>query len=207
MNPAIKIISLAPSKKELAVETLAQAFQDDPIYTYVFPTIEERLLYTARLAEAMVICCLRYGRVDTTVEVAGVACWLSPGQAEMNLWRSLRTGFALPRAVIAFPKEARERMLGMVEHMDKVHKQTMDRPHWYLWMIGVKPGSQGQGLGSSLLRPVLNQADAESTPCYLETETESNVAFYEKRGFAIATTENVPGHDLKLWTMIREPID
>jgi len=205
MNPTIESIPLHPSQKRQAAETLAQAFRDDPIYTYVFPTIKERLPHTARMAEALITCSLRYGRVDTTPELTGVACWLRPGQTEMNLRRSLRTGFALQRAVIAFPKEARDRMLGMVGYMDKVHEQAMAKPHWYLWMIGVKPDIQGQGIGSRLLKPVLDQADADSKPCYLETETESNVAFYEKRGFTVATAEDVPNHNLKLWTMIREP--
>jgi len=72
-------------------------------------------------------------------------------------------------------------------------------------MIGVKPESRGLGIGSRLLQPVLEKADAAYLPCYLETETESNVAFCEKRGFAVATAQSVPGHDLKLWTMIRQP--
>jgi ribosomal protein S18 acetylase RimI-like enzyme len=205
MNAPAEPVLLEPSQKGQAAETLAQAFRNDPMYAYVFPEIADRLRYTRRMAEALITCSLRYGQVYTTPALTGVACWLQPGQTEMNLWRSLRTGFALERAVIAFPKEARERMLGIVGHMDKLRKQAMQRPYWYLWIIGVRPDSQGQGIGSSLLRPVLRQADASSLPCYLETETESNVAFYDKRGFTVAAAQQVAGQGLRLWTMIREP--
>ncbi len=205
MSSPATVIPLDPAAKRRAAETLAQAFRDDPVYTFVFPAIDDRLRYTARLAEALITSSLRYGEVYTTPDLTGVACWLRPGQTEFSFWQALRTGFPLQRAVMAFPKEARERMLSLVDYIDKLRRRTMQGPFWYLTIIGVSPTSQGKGVGSALLQPVLQQADAAATPCYLETETESNVAFYEKRGFAVVTAEELPGHPLKLWTMVRQP--
>jgi len=91
--------------------------------------------------------------------------------------------------------------------MDKIHKQIMDdKPHWYLWVLGVAPDSQGKGIGSRLIQPVLDCSDKEQISCYLETETERNVAFYEKRGFEVVSEGEVPGYDLKLWSLLREPL-
>jgi ribosomal protein S18 acetylase RimI-like enzyme len=81
----------------------------------------------------------------------------------------------------------------------------MLRPHWYLWALGVDPPYQGQGVGGQLLQPVLAEADAAGLPCYLETETERNVAFYRKHGFDVATAGPDPRQGVMVWTMVREP--
>jgi GNAT superfamily N-acetyltransferase len=44
-------------------------------------------------------------------------------------------------------------------------------PHWYLAFLGVEPSEQGRGVGSALLRPVLDRAAAEGAPAWLETAT------------------------------------
>ena len=68
--------------------------------------------------------------------------------------------------------------------------------------MGVSPVCQGQGIGGSLIQPVLKQADEEGLPCYLETDTPGAVRFYQKHGFEIVRTGEQP---LKFWTMKREP--
>ena len=79
-------------------------------------------------------------------------------------------------------------------NMEETRKQLLvKRPHWYLWALGVAPRCQGQGIGSKLIEPVLARADAEQTPCYLEALTEKNVAFYQKRGFAVVHESKLPG--------------
>jgi N-acetylglutamate synthase-like GNAT family acetyltransferase len=72
-------------------------------------------------------------------------------------------------------------------------------------VLGVEPSSQGQGLGTKLIQPGLARADEMSRLCYLETETESNVAFYQHRGFIVIDEGEVPGYGLKIWTMLRLP--
>ena len=53
--------------------------------------------------------------------------------------------------------------------------------------------------------PVLTKADAQGVPCYLETQTEGNVAFYRKRGFDTVLEEREPVGDLPIWFMVRPP--
>ena len=105
-----------------------------------------------------------------------------------------------------FPQDGRKQFLDGIGYLDKIHKEIMgSKPHWYLWVLGVAPNSQGQGIGSRLIQPVLDRADKEQIPCYLETETERNVKFYRKRGFEVVSEGEVPGGDLKLWSLLREP--
>jgi GNAT superfamily N-acetyltransferase len=135
----------------------------------------------------------------------GAACWLSPGNTEITLWRIVRTGLGLQRAVARFNPQARQGFLAALAYMDEIHKREVPGPHWYLWALGVEPTCQGQGIGGWLIQPVLTRADQEGVPCYLETETESNVTFYQKRGLQVVSDGLAPGQTLRIWAMLREP--
>lgn len=201
----LNLARLTAAQKAPAADLFTRSFQDDPAYTHIFPDPQERSRALRRVFDGVLTVALRYGQVDTTTGLHGVACWTLPGQHEVTLWRSLRTGFALQRPVFGFSSAARQRFMDVIGYIEKTHKQVMTRPHWYLWALGVDPPYQGQGVGSRLLQPVLAQADAARAPCYLETQTERNVAFYRRHGFAVATAEQVPHQDIMVWTMVREP--
>jgi len=46
--------------------------------------------------------------------------------------------------------------------------------------------------------------DAEGLPAYLESSKESNVPFYERHGFAVTETFDLPDGP-RLWLMWRDP--
>lgn len=202
----IEIVRLKPARRSRAVETLVAAFRDDPMYAYMCPDEAGRVLAMRGLWDAVLAFALTYGEVWTTPEVSGVACWLPPGRTAITPWQMVRTGFALPRAMLRFGGEARRRAMGVFDYTERLHRRAMPGRHWYLWALGVEPSAQGRGIGSGLLGPVLRRADGSGLPCYLETESERNVAFYRRHGFEVLTAERVPGHALALWTMARRPI-
>jgi GNAT superfamily N-acetyltransferase len=198
-------VRLDPAQRKRAAETLTQAFRSDPMYAYICPDEAERIRSVRGLWVAIITFSLIYGEIWTTPEVSGVACWLSPGHTAITSWQMLRTAFALPRAMMRFGGDARRRAMDVIGYTEKLHQRAMPGPHWYLWALGVAPVSQRQGIGGRLLGPILTRADAEGLPCYLETESEPNAAFYRKHGFEALTAEVVPGHGLMLWTMARKP--
>ena len=79
------------------------------------------------------------------------------------------------------------------------------QPHWYLATLGTAVEQQGKGVGSALMRPVLEHCDAEGIPCYLESSKERNVPFYRRHGFEVVEEVPLPGDGPMLWTMWREP--
>jgi ribosomal protein S18 acetylase RimI-like enzyme len=79
-------------------------------------------------------------------------------------------------------------------------------PHWYLVTLSVRPEFHRRGLGSQLVAPILERADREQVPCYLETSDPADVGYYERIGFrvanpALAAIPDGPAHV----TMRREP--
>ena len=78
-------------------------------------------------------------------------------------------------------------------------------PHWYLNVVSTLPSRQGQGLGSTILPPVLAEADAEGRPCYLESSNPRNVSLYLRHGF-VETGELPLPDGPSLIQMWREPV-
>lgn len=60
-----------------------------------------------------------------------------------------------------------------------------DQTFLYLWFIGVDPAYQKIGKGSTLLNQILQDANHQNRPVYLETSSLDNVRFYQKFGFEV----------------------
>jgi hypothetical protein len=55
------------------------------------------------------------------------------------------------------------------------------------------------------MKPGLEIADQQHLPCYLETHDEANIPYYQKRGFELVRSEQVPGVGLRFWCFVRQP--
>jgi predicted N-acetyltransferase YhbS len=75
------------------------------------------------------------------------------------------------------------------------------KPHWHLDPLTVKPGRQGQGIGTQLLTHFCKIVDESGLPAYLETDQPRNVRLYERFGFSV--TGEVPVFDVPTWFMWR----
>ena len=85
-------------------------------------------------------------------------------------------------------------------------KHTPPEPHWYLNMLATHPDWQRQGLGGALMGTVFETADAMGLPCYLETVTDVNVAYYRHHGFEVRSEWDLrAGDDVgpPMWGMLR----
>lgn len=77
-------------------------------------------------------------------------------------------------------------------------------PYWYLGVLATHPARQGEGLATAALAPVLNEADRLGVACCLETSTEANRRFYERRGFLEPTEVVIPAGP-PTWWLCRAP--
>jgi GNAT superfamily N-acetyltransferase len=111
----------------------------------------------------------------------------------------------MDEAARRFWPEEYHRFSTAYRHFEQVHHLQMAGPHWYLGLLGVSPGYQGQGLGRALLAPVLHRADHEGLPCYLETFVPQNVPFYEHRGFHVVDAGVEPHGQVPFWAIRRQP--
>src|SRR3990170_5668065 len=171
--------SLAPSGVSDAAATLAAAFHEDPLSRFLLPQEESRRRWLRLTMTADLRQVLPEGHVYTVGgdKVAGVVGWLRPGRYPLPAGRSLRflagllvrvpTGGISIRSVV--------RALQVMRLWERLH---LKEAHWYLYVLGVEPSQQGQGLSRSLLDPILERADREALPAYTETSNPRNVTFY-----------------------------
>ena len=81
-------------------------------------------------------------------------------------------------------------------------EHTPAEPHWYLQLLATHPDWQRQGVGAALMGSMFERAAAEGLPCYLETETIGNVAYYRHHGFEVRSEWDVPTGP-HMWGMFR----
>jgi ribosomal protein S18 acetylase RimI-like enzyme len=178
---------------------LARAFMDDPVASWAYPPDHLRERALERFQGTRTRQLLGEEEVWTDSELRCAALWATPGQWKMSLGEiaALAPSFMHPRLIARLPIAA----IGW-EKLERRHPH--DPPHWYLAVLGTDPSAQGQGLGSAVLRPVLERCDADGVGAYLESSKESNIAFYSRHGFRV--TEEI--RLLKgppMWKMWRDP--
>jgi ribosomal protein S18 acetylase RimI-like enzyme len=188
-----------------AAGVLTRSFLTNPNFVNLFPDDEVRARALPHVQRACLRDALRAGHVyaaNRGGEIVGVAAWLPPGWFPLSVRRQLRAAPDIARVFRAAPRSL-GRLLRFTSGLAKLHPA---QPHWYLEAVGVEPGAQGMGIGTRLLEPVLARVDEEGQPCYLETMTERNVAWYRRLGFEVRSagvtfTRGGPPN----WTMLRRP--
>jgi ribosomal protein S18 acetylase RimI-like enzyme len=180
--------------------TLTDAFATDPVTAFMYPDPATRPEHSAAFLRVM----LEIGFPHGHVYAAGprndaVAIWVPP---DVEL-------FDEPGVAKLWP--VLERTLG--DRVDVVTTGLMqvtaahptDRgPHFYLAEIGTRASAQSQGLGSLLMREILDRCDRQGLGAYLESSNIRNVPFYERHGFEV-TTELEIAPDCTLRPMWRDP--
>jgi GNAT superfamily N-acetyltransferase len=169
--------------RELSL-TLAEAFHDDPVLSWLLPDESTRAaaLRTHFEIEARHVALAHRDGGSTvaaetaTGDVLGAALVLPPGQ-----WRTpLRVQARYAPAYLRVFGRRLPRALGVLTALERHHPR---RRHYYLPYIGVRPNAQGRGLGTALLVPLLERCDRERVPAYLEASCPDNARLYRRLGF------------------------
>lgn len=167
----------AVGESSALADSLAAAFMDDPILSWLIPD-ERRRPERLRRFFALELHHMGFARgtVWTPEDSQGAAICMPPGAWMMPTLVTIAQG---PRFARAFGRRL-PIATGLQNAMNIKH---FKRPHWYVLAVGVRPEHQGQGLGSALLAPTLERCDREGLPAYLEASSERSAALYERLGF------------------------
>ena len=197
------VIPLPSLQVEQAAMVMARAFFDDPFFTFVLPDTGRRGRILPWLYEKTIRYGQRYGKVFTTPALEGIALWLGPERSTIEWMRTIMTGlWLLP---LKLSRGELQRSLRLSKIADQLQEQSVSGRHWYLLGLGVEPSRQGRGVGGALLQPVLAQADRENLVCFLDTNNEMNIAFYERYGFGVVGHRQASPLSPHTWSMRREP--
>jgi ribosomal protein S18 acetylase RimI-like enzyme len=178
---------------------LSRAFLDDPVASWAWRADELRAGALERFQAVRLRQLLGGQEIGTTDALTSAALWAAPGHWHMSMREvaMLAPCFMRARLFARMPLVA----LGW-EKLERAHPRTP--AHFYLAVLGTEPDAQGQGLGSAVLRPVLEQCDQDQVAAYLESSKERNVDFYARHGFRVLEEIRLL-RGPKMWAMWREP--
>ena len=178
---------------------LARAFYDDPVMSWFFPDDSRRMRQLERgFALFMRRVYLQHDECYTTNGVVGGSLWAPPGKWHLSPFAQLRL---LPRMAAVAGRDLPRLMRGL----GYIESKHPTEPHYYLGPLGVEPEWQGKGIGSELMRPVLERCDRKGVPAYLEASTPRNRALYLRNGFKVLEEVNFPHGGPPTWLMWRDP--
>ena len=134
----------------------------------------------------------------------GTSVWSKPLSDELNAQKNKeKKAFILHQ----MGQQSLNTYQNMVAFMSKQTENLVGTDFWYLSILGVLPKFQNQGLGPTLVKPVLEKLDRLKISTYLETFTPRNMSFYERLGYEVAGVFDEPTIQAKYWVMVRNSTD
>jgi len=186
-----------PSQRETLVRVITEAFRSDPVMALLVPDPDDpHLAEFPRLEKMTELEVDRHLPLGHTyiVDDLGAALWTPPGVDAPS------EEFVALVDELAGPAHMETLLPDFIELM----QWKPDEPHFYLHMIGAADNARGKGLGSLMLRRVLDICDNEGVPAYLEASTARSAALYARHGFEELAVVNF-ADDVALRPMLRTP--
>ena len=181
-------------------EMVGGTFADDTAVKYLLGDVSEKTrsrycqtTYRSMFGDAIMI------STDAAIDNLIVLC--PPGYRGIPTMRFLRSGGLA--TVFGLGLGAMKRSIAFEKNAVAVRNRYSDDKTWYLMTFAVRAGKTHQGLGSAILRPILEWMDKNHYSVYLETDKAVNVEMYEHFGFQVADICMVPGSQIKQYGMLR----
>ena len=188
------ITQASSDNRAMVVDVITRAFAADPPCRWLYPDDRDYWRFFPRFVEAFGGGAVDYGTADVAADGGAAALWLPPGAHpdEAALGALLEESVDPSRLENAF---------SLLERMGAYHPTG---PHWYLPLIGVAPGYQGRGHGSTLLEHAAARCDRHKLPAYLEATSPRSVSLYRRHGFEVLAELRV-GSAPSIFPMLRQP--
>ncbi|MDH4168193.1 MAG: GNAT family N-acetyltransferase [Acidimicrobiia bacterium] len=200
---AIRTALLTDQRKVL--DTLADAFFDDPVHAWIF---EDTAVRTAELPtwfRHLIDMVPVGGHVDVADDLSSAAVWHPPAPMhgppqDVGEMPDQLPPIAQHLLAVLDPEAAIDKLTRLAVVMDKHPPE----PHWYLAVLGSSSEVRGKGQGSDLLQRQLDICDATATAAYLESSNPRNVPLYARHGFEVMETVHLAAGGPEMTFMWRE---
>lgn len=170
------MIKAGSNDKDLVIDILTRAFETNKSANYIVKQDSKRIKRLAALMDYSFEMCHRFGKVYLSDDKKACALILYPDKK--STLNSLLLDVKLILRAIGV-----ENIGKALKREGAIKAKQPKLPMYYLWFIGVDPKFKNQGIGSDLLRELIQESESEKLPIYLETSTLQNLPFYQKFGF------------------------
>ena len=165
--------------KDRIIKILAKSFDDNKSVNYIIKPDKNRSERVSRLMDYSFEMCFLFGDVFLSENKKACALVLYPDKKKTTLKTTLLDMKLIFSCIgIKNIKKAlsRESKINQIQPKDLMY---------YLWFIGVNPEYQNEGIGSNLMKDIIQDSENKKRPVYLETSTLKNLPWYKKFGFKI----------------------
>ncbi|WP_345952130.1 GNAT family N-acetyltransferase (plasmid) [Mucilaginibacter sp. PAMB04274] len=173
------MIKADKNQKSHVIEILTNSFEDNQSVNYIVKQDSKRKERIRALMDYSFEICYMFGAVYLSDDKKGCALVLYPDQKKFSIKSTLLdvqlllNAIGLTRAGKAMSRES------------AIKSNYPNEPIYYLWFLGVFNADQNNGVGSQLLKEIIQDSQKQQKPIYLETSTIKNIPWYQKFGFSI----------------------
>ena len=175
----MNIVSAKRADKPRIVEVLCEAFPNDPQTNYILGSDGNRATKLKRLMAYA----FEYGMVNGNVEISddgnAAAIWKNRHSGKMSVHLLVESILFL----LTYGPSGLQRISAMEKRIAAFYPDNVG--FHYLWILGTDPHQQGKGYGSAILSKAIREQELNQIPLYLETSSEANVKYYERKGFSL----------------------
>lgn len=170
---------------EQASITLALAFAEYPVFTYLLPDKYDRDENLKYIFQFLLRLGFMNGEVHATSNhLEGISIWYSSKDMNASLFDIVRSGIINLNRTLN--KNSFQRFIYLNKFKtNKRHELLKDEEYSFLDAIGVHPSCQMAGHGLQLLTSKVNENNKRGVTSYLETSNKKNIDYYTKIGFSL----------------------
>jgi ribosomal protein S18 acetylase RimI-like enzyme len=187
----VEILGAGPDEAPVAAGIIADAFQHLDVAKWLVPDAEQRRSIVERNMLIWTTHAIKHGLISLTADESGVAVWFPTAEP-----------VPAPDDYNAKLNAACEQWSDQFRALDEtfdLHHPHGD-PHHHLAFLAVRPGRQGQGLGTALLHH--HHEMYPDVAMYLEASSRSSRALYLRHGYLDRGRFTLPDGP-PLWAMWR----
>jgi ribosomal protein S18 acetylase RimI-like enzyme len=165
--------------KQTVINILTESFADNKSVNYVLKQDKDLEKRLQQLMDYSFEACYHFGEIFFSDDKKACALIIFPDRKKTTT-RSIVADVQLMLKAMGLNnvRKAMKREAAI----KNIHPKELI---YYLWFIGVNKNEQGKGIGSGLMKELINRSNILNRPIYLETSTLKNLPWYEKFGFTI----------------------
>ena len=183
------------SEVDVVARVLSEAFQDDPVSTWVFPGDERRRELHPK-----------FFRAFTEAAFADGEVYLAHDRTAASLWFRTEGGESPEEFLDRFAALDKDDFLRLKEIMELLGANGADpEPPLHWQFCGILPSAQRKGLGSAIARQHFRRLDADGISCSGEASSTTSLRLWRRHGFVDAGEPYGPPGGPLFYPIRRDP--
>lgn len=192
----VQIVMAGPDEAPVAAGIIADAFASLAVSAWLVPDAGQRRAVVEQDMLIWTTHALKHGLISLTVDETGVAVWFPTAEPVPD-----PDDYDERLDAACGPWADRFRTL---DRTFAIHHPHGD-PHHHLAFLAVRPGHQGEGIGTALLHH--HHEMYPDVAMYLEASSRESRALYLRHGYLDRGRFTLPEDGPPLWSMWRPPTE